>query len=321
MPDTRKLVIVTRKTPLEELIERFNTREQARFYIEHMGGQFGPYEQAHESYQRALAKLRTLLPKAVPTQWIERSFLPNFMFGSHDLVIVIGQDGLVVNTAKYLDGQFLLAINPERKLFDGLLLPFTMDSAAYGLGLALSGNHPYAEVAMAQATLNDGQTLLAVNDLFVGQKTHCSARYRLQFRESEEDQSSSGIIISTGAGSTGWLRSIVAGSEAIARAFNPNSNIAREPANSRFSPEARRLVFNVREPFESKTSSAELVTGVIDDKSPLIIESHMPQNGVIFSDGVESDFLNFDSGSIARITLADRTLKLITPTKEWFEQP
>ena len=35
-----KIVVVTRKTALEELVERFNTREQAHFYLEHMGASF-----------------------------------------------------------------------------------------------------------------------------------------------------------------------------------------------------------------------------------------------------------------------------------------
>ena len=39
----------------------------------------------------------------------------------------------------------------------------------------------------------------------------------------------------------------------------------------------------------------------------------MPQNGVIFSDGVEDDRLDFNSGAIARIGLAERTLSLVVP--------
>ncbi len=110
-----KLVIVTRKTRLEELIERFNSREQARFYIEYMGADFSDYEREHETYQRALGELRRRLASfgELKTQFIERSFLPNFLFSEKDIVLTIGQDGLVVNTAKYLNGQPLVAINPD----------------------------------------------------------------------------------------------------------------------------------------------------------------------------------------------------------------
>ena len=77
-----KLVIITRKTALEELIERFNTRDQARFYIEHMGGGFDRYQQAHDAYRAAVAQLRTALPRGLRTQWVDRQFLPTFTFGA-----------------------------------------------------------------------------------------------------------------------------------------------------------------------------------------------------------------------------------------------
>ena len=62
----------------------------------------------------------------------------------------------------------------------------------------------------------------------------------------------------------------------------------------------RSLVFSVREPFISKTSGAEIVHGTIVEDRPLEIISRMPQNGVIFSDGIEEDRLDFNSGAIAR---------------------
>ena len=84
-------------------------------------------------------------------------------------------------------------------------------------------------------------------------------------------------------------------------------------SNYRFDWEADYLVYSVREPFESKTSSATLVFGRIPAGEQLEITSQMPQNGVIFSDGVEEDFLEFNSGVLARIGLADRRLHLIVP--------
>jgi hypothetical protein len=77
-----------------------------------------------------------------------------------------------------------------------------------------------------------------------------------------------------------------------------------------FAPDARRLAFAVREPFVSRASSAEIVAGDIGEGESLKITSQMPQNGVIFSDGVESDFLEFNGGSIAQIGLAAKTVRL-----------
>jgi len=308
-----KLVIVTRRTALEELVERFNTRDQARFYLEHMGSRFDDYQAAHDAYYLALAYLRANLPNGVRNHWIDRSFLPTYTFGESDVVVTLGQDGLVVNAAKYLNGQAVVALNPDPSRIDGILLPFGYPEAARGIALALGGSQCWREVTMAQATLNDGQSLLAVNDLFIGQKTHTSARYRIQVGGREEDQSSSGIIVSTGAGSTGWYRSILTGAAEIVSDVANASRMRSTQDRYRFDWEARQLVFSVREPFISKTSGAEVVHGTVDDQTPLTVISHMPQNGVIFSDGVEEDRIDFNSGAIATIGLAERTLRLVVP--------
>ena len=57
-------------------------------------------------------------------------------------------------------------------------------------------------------TLDDGQTLLALNELFIGHHSHQSARYTISTGDNEERHSSSGVIVSTGTGATGWARSI-----------------------------------------------------------------------------------------------------------------
>ena len=54
----RKIVLVTRKTRLEDLIARHLTAAQARFYVEHLGADFSDYEREHEVYQ---AQHRTTL--------------------------------------------------------------------------------------------------------------------------------------------------------------------------------------------------------------------------------------------------------------------
>src|SRR5262249_48145477 len=136
-----------------------------------------------------------------------------------DVVVVLGQDGLVVNAAKYLDGQPVVALNPDPERIDGVLLPFHVHKANQAIALALGNEPSWAEVTMARAELNDGQRLLAVNDLFIGARTHVSARYRLRYQGREENQSSSGLIVSTGAGSTGWHRSILTGAAGIVQSY------------------------------------------------------------------------------------------------------
>lgn len=71
------------------------------------------------------------------------------------------------------------------------------------------------------------------------------------------------------------------------------------------------LYFSVREPFPSKTTGASLVFGTITRGEPLQVLSQMPENGVIFSDGIEADFLSFNSGVMARIQVAEEKGRLV----------
>jgi hypothetical protein len=75
--------------------------------------------------------------------------------------------------------------------------------------------------------------------------------------------------------------------------------------------EDRKLLWVVREPFVSKRSQASLVAGWLNAGDELIVESLMPEGGVIFSDGIESDFLPFTSGTIARLRVSPQRANLV----------
>ena len=298
-----KIVIVTKKTPLEELIERYNTREQARFYIEHLGQNFERYEAQHQTYVQACEQFKAELPRGTRTQWIERETLPMFGFGDNDVVAAIGPDGLVVNLAKYLRGQTVVAFNPDPRHIDGVLLPFRVPDAPMVWKRLASDNLPIQNVTMARARTADGQQILAVNDLFLGASSHVAARYQISYRGHSEAQISSGVIVSTGAGSTGWRRSIVCGA---AKLCGENS----DETDYRFAPDARKLAFCVREPFESLASGADIVAGEINQNETLDLVSQMPQGGVIFGDGVCEDFIEWNAGVAVSVGVAAETLRL-----------
>jgi NAD kinase len=301
-----KLVIVTRRTRLEELIARFNTRGQAKFYLEHAGVDFTDYELEHDTYRAALDRLRRDLDFGLPRQVLERDLVPTYTFGAADLVVTLGQDGLVANTAKYAGAQPIVGVNPDPERFDGVLLPFTVAEARRAVALCLEERGRVRTVTLAEATLQDGQRLLAFNDLFLGARSHVSARYSLRLGERRESQSSSGVLVSTGAGSTGWMSSV----------FNMAAGVTAFAGGRRGTPhrldwEDRRLLFAVREPFVSRRSSATIVAGLLKEGRELIVESHMPSGGVIFSDGIEADALAFNSGAVARIRPATQRAMLV----------
>ena len=304
-----KIILVTRRTRLDELISRFNTVDQAKFYVEHLGADFSDYVVERDTYRSSVAEAQSTLEKLGRVQVIDRSFLPNFLFGKTDTVVVLGQDGLVANTVKYLSEQVVIGVNPDPNRWDGVLLPFVVSDLRLIVPESFAGKRPIKEVTMAKAQLNNRQTLYAVNDLFIGPKSHISARYTIRQGDYEENHSSSGIIVSTGLGSTGWLKSLMAGAVGVASELaGKHLNV---DARSSFAWDANYLYFTVREPFPSKTSSASLVFGKVTNEEPLILLSQMAENGVIFSDGIEKDFLDFNSGTEATITTAARKGQLV----------
>jgi hypothetical protein len=297
---------VTRKTRLEELIERFNTRAQAQFYIGHAGGDFSAYVLEHDAYRRSLDSVRRSIETGLKIQVMDRALVPTYVFSESDVIVTLGQDGLVANTAKYVSGQPILAVNPDAERFDGILLPFRPPELRPNLDRALAGKARLRAVTLAEAKLKDGQRLLAFNDLFIGASTHVSARYRIRYGDKRENHSSSGIIVSTGAGSTGWLSSI----------FNETSGVLSFLGGAPVKPlrmewEEERFLFVVREPFVSLHSQATIVAGTVLPTAPLALESQMPTSGVIFSDGIEADHLDFNSGAIANIGIAREKANLV----------
>lgn len=320
------IVVVTRKTRLKGVLARWATRGHAKFMlsqavvrerarqsqavtqsvVEDAEHEFLELESEDATYQSVIESLDHELDFGLPVQVIDREYLPTFDFGRYQVVVVVGQDGLVANTAKYVGSLPIVAVNPDPQRIDGVLLPFQTSQARRAVSDVLDGKHRTRDVTLAEANLADGQRLLAFNDLFIGCASHVSARYELRVGGHSEPHSSSGVIVSTGAGSTGWFSSVVNMARGIGGWLG-----ATPPQPSDQAWEDRSLLWVVREPFASKSSSAEHIAGRLHEGQELVIESRMSSGGVIFSDGIENDFLEFNAGSIARITVAQQRARLV----------
>ncbi|MBI5366641.1 MAG: hypothetical protein HZA54_06365 [Planctomycetes bacterium] len=304
MPPTRptvdlpRVVIVTRKTPFELLRERHGTGGQVRFYLESKGQSLAPYEEGQARFEAALATVFAALPPDRRRVRVDRGDLDRFVFNGDDVVAVVGQDGLVPNAAKYLRGQLVLGINPDPARFVGVLCPHP--PAAFAALLEWVGTRagPFRlqRRVMAEARREDGQTLLALNEIYLGCRTHQSSKYLLRAGGREERQSSSGVLVGTGTGSTGWCLSVA----------RQRGLLAKLPQ-----PEERRLVWFVREPWPSVATGAELDFGELADGAELTLTSELGEGSVIFADGIESDWVEFLDGQTVRVGVAGETLNLV----------
>jgi hypothetical protein len=292
-----RCVIVERLTEYQELLLRHGTREQVRFFLETRGESVAAVDGRHA---RQLAHHADVMG-AVPPDWrrasVQRADLDRFLFEPEDIVVVLGQDGLVANVAKYLDhGQPVVGLNPEPERYPGALVQHPPAAAHDLLADVAAGRAHLERRTMAEASLDDGQRLLALNEVFIGHVSHQSARYRLEVGDRSERQSSSGLIVATGTGATGWAASL---------------RLARHSQLPMPRPEDRALAFFVREPWPSAATGTDLTEGILGTDEQLTLISELGDGGVVFGDGIESDNLRLEWGQRIDVAVADRALHLV----------
>jgi hypothetical protein len=237
---------------------------------------------------------------------VDRTDLDRFLFEPDDVIVTVGSSGLVANVAKYLDGQPVVGVNPDPALHAGIVAGHSPAAPVTVIQAAAGGAAAIEQRTMVEARLDDGQRLLALNELFVGHGSHQTARYRLACPDGDERQASSGVVVTTGTGATGWGRSI-----------------ARERGSHLVLPEPTdgALAFFVREAWPSAVYGASLTEGRLGPSEELAITSALDEGGVVFGDGIERDRLEFRWGVTARIRVAPERLALVTGVADRGRQP
>jgi hypothetical protein len=290
---TPRVVLVTRRGELDELLARHGTRGAAAYFLRQRGRDLDEVTARHEALHRAVTEVSAALPADWRRGAVERADLPRFLFAPEDIVIAIGQDGLVANVAKYLNSQPVIGVNPEPGRNAGVLVRHRPADVAALLPHAPTGGEPRT---MVTAALDDGQELHGLNEIYVGHPTHQSARYVLTTPDGRrERQSSSGLIAGTGTGATGWCASI-----------------ARERAHAPAlpAPGASTVCWFVREAWPSPATGVDCVAGLLEANQELELTSES-ERLVIFADGLESDAIELSWGQRLRITVATRRLRLL----------
>ncbi|MEK9521764.1 NAD(+)/NADH kinase [Streptomyces sp. NPDC087908] len=293
-----RAVLVHRTTEYEELLARHGTHGQAAFFLSARGRSVDAVRERHERTHRALAEVSAAVPLAWRQTRVERADLDRFLFGPEDVVVVVGQDGLVANAAKYLTGQPVIGIDADPGRNPGVLVRHRADRARRLLPYAAEAAATVDELTMVEAVTDDAQRLLALNEIYVGPRGHQTARYTLGLDTAElppEPQASSGVLVGTGTGSTGWLRSL----------WEQRSSALALPA-----PADARLAWFVREAWPSPATGTSRVEGLLDPGQGLRLTVESDRL-VVFGDGVESDALELTWGQTVRLAVAGPRLRLV----------
>lgn len=252
-----------------------------------------------ERHRRAREALAAVV-SAIPLTWrqarLERADLDRFLFAPEDVVVVVGQDGLVANVAKYLVGQPVVGIDADPGRNPGVLVRHRPQDAGALLASAHGGSAD--ELTMVEAVADDTQRLVALNEIYLGAAGHQTARYRLGLDEyggAVEPQASSGVLVGTGTGATGWLRSV----------WQERGGGLPLPG-----PTDERLLWFVREAWPSPSTGTSLVAGELtaSGRLSLTVES---DRLIVFGDGMEGDAVELMWGQTVRVGVAGVRLRLV----------
>jgi hypothetical protein len=291
-----RAVLVHRTTEYEELVARHGTHGQAAFFLASRGRDIEEVAARHRRTRAALAEVISAVPPAWRQAQVERGDLDRFLFAPEDVVVVVGQDGLVANAAKYLAGQPVIGIDTDPGRNPGVLVRHRAGDAATLLPGATST--AVDELTMVEAVADDTQRLLALNEIYLGTPGHQTARYRLGLEDDGgvvEAQASSGVLVGTGTGATGWLRSVWQ---------ERGSRIALP------SPTEDRLVWFVREAWPSPATGTRLVAGELGARAGLTVTVESDRL-IAFGDGIETDALQLAWGQTVRVGVCEQRLRLV----------
>ncbi|MEM9893106.1 MAG: hypothetical protein AAF962_19740 [Actinomycetota bacterium] len=297
-----RALVVSRPTEYDHLVARHGSRSQVEFVLSGRGRSLDELDRSHAHQQEALQ----MVAAAVPVDWrrasLDRADLDRWLFGPEDVVIAVGQDGLVANVAKYLSGQPVVGVDPEPTRNAGVLVRHRPDRVAAILRRVAAASAPdepctgTAELrSLVELATGDGRSLRALNEVYIGHPSHQSARYSLVLDRAAERQSSSGVLVGTATGATSWCRSV-----------------HRERRLDWALPETTStdLAWFVREAWPSPSSGTDLTAGLLVDGAELVIESESDRL-VAFGDGIESDRLEIGWGERLRIRRSARSLLLL----------
>lgn len=288
-----RIVVVTRRSAYRELLDRHGTPGAVAFHLRDRDpGALEIIRAADVDLHATLDAVSAAVPRGWRFGRADRGELAAFPFAPGDVVVTVGPDGLVANVAQYLDGQPVIAVNPAGP---AVLARATVAELPALLVAAAAGRAPVERRTTVVAELDDGQRVHGLNEVFLGDRGHQSARYLLRTPDGRgEQQSSSGVLVGTGTGATGWCASLAR------TTAHPSLPAPEEPA----------LCWFVREAWPSPSTGVSLTAGRLDGDQRLELTVGSDAL-VVFSDGAEADHVTAVRGQRVTIGLARERLHLI----------
>ena len=256
------------------------------------------------SHQRQLAARAVLSESFLPSQFVDADLSNDEireMIRKAQLVVSFGGDNHFQRVSHLIDPNTpILGINSDKAPngSTGALLPYSAESFLESLGSIENGEYKFEPWTRISVEINVKKVGVATCEVFLGEdRRPLMSGYRLYLRDKVAEHKSSGLVVSNGAGSTGWF------DNAISSYF---------PEGLQFPKTERTLRFVATEAF--RRTWQKMQHGAVYEGEELVVESRNDDKGIIELDSLET--FPFERGKKARLTVEQDPLWVIVPNAD-----
>ncbi|MEK6868922.1 MAG: NAD(+)/NADH kinase [Nanoarchaeota archaeon] len=223
----------------------------------------------------------------------KRERLNEKLFQNKELVIAVGGDGTFLRASHFIfDNTIILGVNSDPKCKEGFFMAAARRDFNRKFSKIINNKFKIKKLNRLEAYINNKKIPeLALNEFYISsQKEYHTARYYITIMGKKERQKSSGIIISTAAGSYAWMKS--AGGKQL-------------PLNS------NKFEYMVREPYCGRISAkCGLVNGILDKDEKIIVEFELG-DGILIADSLSVEHI-FKSKDKVTIKMSNKPLHSVS---------
>lgn len=212
------------------------TKNTKKILLVHKESKFDSTKQAVKKVEDVLKKKKLSYKKIPVSMLLKEDLLP------FNLIIILGGDGTILKTCKYITTQEVILINSDPEHSEGVITDFPLPKVEQ-LSYILDGKYKTKLRQRMEVKVNNSQVEDAVlNEVYFGSGKACMiSKYEIQYDGKKETQRGSGVIISTGTGSTAWYHSA---------------------GGNEFDPEEETAKFLVREAYNKEKLNLTILNGV-----------------------------------------------------------
>lgn len=219
-----------------------------------------------------------------------RVHLTSKMCRNRDLIIAIGGDGTFLRAAHHIGSTPVLAVSSDIRYNEAFYAQATPANFVRKFKMLLKGKFKIRKLPRLQVKLNGSYLqLMAINEVFVGSRhPYHTSRYWITIHGKKEFQKSSGVLITTRTGSTGWAKS----------AYKKSLNIQKNGFG-----------YVVREPYIGRLTKSKLLGGTLPRKDVVKITSSLHE-GIVVIDSSEKVH-KFTNGDKLEVKISKQPLNYV----------